>query len=479
MSTVAQRSFRSSDQLAFAQLSGDYNPMHMDAVVARRLLFGAPVVHGVHALLWCLDVLAPFDESSDWELLQVKAVFSKPVPVGKTVLLEPVLVPDKGDGCHRIKAKLIVNGVAVNTVSAVFRKNATSVEIWPPPLPSFPENMLSQSMAKENLSDHAGALPLQLEPVAAKILFPRLANHLRATQLASLLAATQVVGVHCPGLNSVFSELNLSRTEQDNNDNAIVYQVTRFDERFNLVTMKVATPGLTGKLHAFLRPDVHRQAPYASFVDKVPEQKFAQCQALVIGGSRGLGEVAVKLLCAGGANVRLTYHQGEQDAKNLVADIAEGGGMAEAYPYNACGGELPEAMFSDDWAPSHVLYFATPPILAGSPGVFSTEMFDRFCEYYVLGFNRIFQQLQALGTSCFFLPSSIYVDEQPTDMSEYVAAKLAAEDAAKVLEKMHRGVVIEQPRLPRMATDQTVSIAENEDPDPTPVLLQALQRFTR
>ncbi len=49
------RTFTSEDQIAFAELSGDYNPLHMDAVASRRMLFGSQVVHGIHTLLWALD----------------------------------------------------------------------------------------------------------------------------------------------------------------------------------------------------------------------------------------------------------------------------------------------------------------------------------------------------------------------------------------------------------------------------------------
>ena len=40
---------------AFAQVSGDYNPLHVDPVHARRLQFGHPVIHGVHHFLRTWD----------------------------------------------------------------------------------------------------------------------------------------------------------------------------------------------------------------------------------------------------------------------------------------------------------------------------------------------------------------------------------------------------------------------------------------
>ena len=56
-SVIAERVFTQSDQEQFAAFSGDWNPMHMDKVAARRTQPGAPVVHGVHLTLWALETL--------------------------------------------------------------------------------------------------------------------------------------------------------------------------------------------------------------------------------------------------------------------------------------------------------------------------------------------------------------------------------------------------------------------------------------
>src|SRR5580658_10456419 len=80
------RVFSADDQLAFARLSGDYNPIHLDPVAARRLLFGQPVVHGMHTLVWALDVwlegmLAPT------RLKHLKAKFRASIPLHVAVEL--------------------------------------------------------------------------------------------------------------------------------------------------------------------------------------------------------------------------------------------------------------------------------------------------------------------------------------------------------------------------------------------------------
>ena len=58
---LASRVFSSADQQDFARLSSDFNPMHLDQDFARRTQVGAPVVHGIHNLVWAANAaLAAF-----------------------------------------------------------------------------------------------------------------------------------------------------------------------------------------------------------------------------------------------------------------------------------------------------------------------------------------------------------------------------------------------------------------------------------
>jgi len=47
----ASRTFTPAETEAFAAVSGDWNPAHVDPLAARRLIAGGPIAHGVHVLL--------------------------------------------------------------------------------------------------------------------------------------------------------------------------------------------------------------------------------------------------------------------------------------------------------------------------------------------------------------------------------------------------------------------------------------------
>ena len=60
---VASRTFTLEDQNTFAKFSGDFNPIHVDPIFARRTISGQCVVHGIHGLMWALDSLFSKNQS--------------------------------------------------------------------------------------------------------------------------------------------------------------------------------------------------------------------------------------------------------------------------------------------------------------------------------------------------------------------------------------------------------------------------------
>jgi hypothetical protein len=467
---MTQRVFTSDDQLAFAKLSGDYNPLHMDPVLARRLLFGRQVVHGLHALLWSLDDHLR-SRTQPLELRAVKANFQAGIGLGQTVR---GMVSVQAD--DRVAVTLETDGTAAAWIEITW---SPLQHHWAGILPKMsPESQACRKRSLEEVATAAGKVALYFDEDLAGGLFPNLMRVLPPMQLAALLATTRLVGMECPGHHSIYSGLNLAFLADGDGLASLTYRVADCNKRLALVSMDVAGPGVKGEVKAFLRPNPQKQAAFSDLCRRVEAEEFSAQQALIVGGSRGLGEVTAKLLAAGGAEVILTYYRGQQDAERIVAELISHGARADCLPLDVLEPSpgLP-GRIDDCSKPLYLYYFATPYIFGAAKGKFSSQRFRAFCEYYVAGFLRTIESVAA-STSCLqkvFYPSSAAIEELPLDMGEYAAAKMAGEILCEFLQKAHHGLLIHKPRLPRVATDQTVSLLPVSSQEPVSILLSNLR----
>jgi hypothetical protein len=462
---MTHRIFTLADQIAFAELSGDNNPLHIDPVVARRSLFGQPIVHGVHALMWALDQWLEA-QTTPMRFQQLRVAFLKQIGLNQEVRF--TLVSQQN---NHIRIDIFKeNEIAVRMV---FELLADVPCRFDEILPVLPEQHPPDFLDTEAIKSCRGFLDLYLQPEAARRLFPNLTRLLCPVQSAVLLGMTRLVGVKCPGLQSIFSELNLMGGETGDLQK-IKYAVSEFDDRYGLVLMAVAAPGLRGTIRAFIRPQSQAKATFLNLKKLINHGEFAGQRALIVGGSRGLGEVTAKLLAAGGAQVQVTYRMGKSDAKKVIDEIIGGGGQA-----SAC--ELDILKPQNDWAgltaPTHLYYFASPFISGSQKTNFSSAQFNTFCSYYVNGFAGLVETLQRLGLRNVFYPSTVFIDEMPANFLEYVMAKNAGEVLCQAFGKKYPEIHFYYPRLPKMMTDQTVSFHPVQNPESAPIILAALQNF--
>lgn len=467
---MKQRRFTLDDQMAFAELSGDYNPLHIDPVTARRLIVGRPVVHGIHALFWALDDrLGGHTKALD--LCAVKADFLSAIGVEEEVSYS---VNREGKNC--IEIELVTEG-------------AKAAQIWVDWTPSkqqrsaplsteYPERCKCRVLSADEAATGSGSLDLYLKWESAAKLFPNLIRILPSVQVAEILATTRLVGMECPGLHSMYSGLDLVFSGEADGSRVLTYDAANYDARFSLLSMKVQAPGMKGTIKAFVRPAPQKQVGFRDLRGQVGASEFADQHGLIIGGSRGLGEVTAKLLAAGGAEVRITYYRGSKDAHRVVEEIALGGGSADCLAFDIL--DPPQDLadrLGEQWVPTHLYYFATPFIFVATRRSFSPGLFQKFCDYYVTGFLNTVQTIRNLGADLhkIFYPSSVSINELPRNMGEYAAAKMAGEIVCDFLEKTNPGIKIHKPRLPRMATDQTASFLPVKNMNPVPTMLQNLR----
>jgi hypothetical protein len=476
---MMERAFTPSDQLAFASLAGDHNPIHLDALAARRLLFGRTIVHGVDAFLWVLDAwLAGRDRPTG--LRRVSCSFQTALGVDEVVRCE---FQARDDGS--LEAQVTGDGVVAH------RYHAEAGPAWAGPAAPLPVSPAAAPACRERsmaeVAGGVGTLELYLDAHLALRLFPGVARLLPPQQIAVLLATSRLVGMECPGLRSVLAGLDLwfePASGAGPPETGLRYRVRSCDARFSLVLMDVEGPGVRGTVKAFVIPGPQRQRALAELRGHVRPGEFAAQRALVVGGSRGLGELTAKLLAAGGADVRLTYHRGAEDAARVVQDIVGAGGTAACFPADVlAAAETLGPVLGGEWAPTHLYYFATPHYFATTAmsgrrrGGFGAQRFRRFCDHYVTGFFDLVQLLRQ-GPSDLrgaLYPSTAALDELPAGMAEYAAAKAAGEAVCALLEKLHPRLRIHRPRLPRMATDQTASLMPVKVADAEAVMLEHLR----
>lgn len=99
------RTIAEADLVAFAGLSGDFNPLHVDEVFASRSRYGGRIAHGPMLIGMAFGLASRLDlvDGTAIALLAVEWSFSAPVRIGDTVRArivvrdkQPTRAPDRG-----------------------------------------------------------------------------------------------------------------------------------------------------------------------------------------------------------------------------------------------------------------------------------------------------------------------------------------------------------------------------------------------
>jgi NAD(P)-dependent dehydrogenase (short-subunit alcohol dehydrogenase family) len=310
-------------------------------------------------------------------------------------------------------------------------------------------------------------------------MFPALAETQLPDALAALLASTRVVGMKVPGEHSVFLQLDLVFEPQPENSGPFTYRVAEYRKSSQRLGIAIAGAASHGMLWALVRPAPVAQPDMAVVRQQISPGRFRGQRVIVIGGSRGLGEIAAKVLAAGGAEVALSYRLGGDDAKRVTADIAAGGGRALAFQLDTGSPDWEQNLTANCPHYTHLCYFPTPPIVGGDGSTFNGELFAKFCDVYVAGFVNVAQWLakQNGGQFALFNASSVYVEAPPLRQLEYAAAKAASEACCRWLAAAYPKSRVYAARFPRLNTDQTASFLTASEHDNLQTMLGELSAW--
>ena len=467
---LASRIFTVADQQWFASISGDSNPIHMDSIAARRTLAGVPVVHGVHNMLWALNIVAAVHPELPIPT-SLRASFDRFVSLGETVTVALSSVDAK-----QLRVSVTSNGISVMTVSVFL-----SAESLPEPSSNLPANGTSISVSEpvnltmSEMASLSGMVPYVTDFSIVQSAFPDVSRWLGVARVADLAGCTRIVGMVCPGLHSIFHGLNIQLTQQHFRRAGVSFRVASTDVRFRRFMLDVAGTGIQGTLTTTARPPPVAQPNIKDLAALVQRDEFATQTAMIVGGSRGLGELAAKIIALGGARVVITYAQGAADAKRVVDEITGMKALAEAIPHDAtlpCANQ-PVASYAGHI--TNLYYFATPQIGGKSSDTIDLDRLPLFLQFYVYGFYDVCKILAREKLVAFY-PSSVFVTERAPKLIAYAMAKAAGELLCAEMTRSWRGVKVLSSRLPRLPTDQTAGLAATILESPVDVILPLLRR---
>lgn len=322
----------------------------------------------------------------------------------------------------------------------------------------------------------AGHVPIPVSHRSLCERFPALTAAIGNERVEGLVASSFLVGMVCPGLHSIYRSLTLSMIPIDGSP--LRFRVTYADPDYRFVRIATSGSGWGGVIDTNMRPPPTLQSDLSSLAKLIDPGEFSRITALVVGGSRGLGELIAKILAAGGARVTVTYAVGRSDAIRVQAEILASGAHCDIIRFDVK--EAPGVQLESlQEAPNQVYYMATPTIFRRPGKPFILQRFQDFLAYYVVGFDDLCQSLRTRFGSdiAVFYPSSASLDDRPSNMTEYTMAKAAGEVLCADMKSFDKWANLVVARLPRLPTDQTASLFDEDEQDPVAVMLPIVRQM--
>lgn len=267
---------------------------------------------------------------------------------------------------------------------------------------------------------------------------------------------------------------------------ALHYHVAQIDERFRKARISVTGRSIGGQLEAFIRVPPVEQASIETLSADIDPREFHGMNALVLRGSRGLGEVTAKLNAAGGGASTITYAMGKTEADRVADQVLTWGADIETLSYDVR--LAPESQLSAVDKPfTHLFYFATNVIFRPKGDLVSSSILEEFTLFYLHGFFNLCSALTRSSELSprdgrkliAYYPSSSYVEDRPAGMTEYAMIKAAGEQMCRDMNQYMPTLQIISTRLPKLPTDQTAGVLPERELSPKGVLLPIVREMYR
>jgi hypothetical protein len=459
---ISKRSFSLEDQRNFADFSGDFNPIHLSDKYARKTPPGKPIVHGINTFLWALDGYCE-SENKFYEKINIK--FLQPIYLNEEIFCYFYPKEKKLEVCNNniIFLTATFNGAEYANKRIDYNKTPEKIEIN-----EYDINDIDSMLHSNELLDFSYTAKSEL----IQPLYPNLHKNIAKSIICEMGCLSAIVGMQLPGLHSIFVSLKIDLINLDQKAINTV-EIVKADKRFNIVDIKASSANITSIIRAIVRPKPIKVLSSNELKESLELEKDFNKKILVIGGSRGLGSIVVKILSLLGCSVTFTYSKGKEEALNLKEELLKSGKNVQFIKCDINEPNMTELFLSN---PEYIFYFPTPKIFVKRSKTFEEPLYKIFYFYYVDFFTKIFNKSVEHSVSGIFYPSSIAIEEDSYDMPEYVKAKTKGEALCGRLKRKNK-VNILMKRLPRTLTDQTSTNLDIKSETPFDVMMPIIKEF--
>jgi hypothetical protein len=456
---LQSRVFTLKDQVDFSEFSGDKNPIHINPLEARRTIAGQCIVHGINSLLWALDVLV---FSTGLTVRSCKAKFQNSIYLEESI---DCFWNEKSNKISLVSKSTVLCNIKIEP--GPVKKN-DSIEIPICKSRNVPE---AQSF-EECLLHHKISLSFFGNPEMSKQLFPSFVAEYGNSTACDLALLSEIVGMQVPGLNSIFLSVQVDFLE---NQESKFFKIVKSDSRYETMELAINASTISALAQVVFRPSSKGSQSIIEIGKKVTKGEFKNLNALIVGGSRGLGEIVAKLIACGGGKSVITYNSGVEEATRLKNEITTYGETCDIVQLSVGNNNNVLDHFKGF---NQLYYFATPKIFGKRSFGFDETLLSTFIEVYIKEFERVCDTLlKRTDHLDVFYPSSIAIEKPLASLAEYIASKIKGEEFCEELNKKNN-ITVFYPRLPRIDTDQTLSLIKAASADAVEVLLPYLREMT-